>query len=399
MNATLREGIEWVGYVDWTVRDFHGYRTDQGTTYNAYLLQDEKSAIIDTVKAPYGNALLDRVSKRIDLRKIHYLVCNHAEPDHSGSLEQLVHACPQATVVCDARCREALAKHYPTAGWKFQVVATGDSISLGRRSLQFIETPMVHWPESMATYCPEEKLLFSMDGFGQHYATAFRFDDEVPQDVTMAEAKTYFANILMLYGGPIQRALDQISKLPCEMIAPSHGVIWRRNIAGILAAYRDWNAQKPARKILVVYDSMWKSTEQMAQAIHAGAEESHVDARLIHVRAVNITQLAAEVLDAACLAVGSPTLNMVIMPAMAGALTYLHGLKPAGKAGFAFGSYGWGKGGAQDVDAYLKKMKFEILREPLQVQFVPDAAMLEECREAGRMLARRAISLSEGTVL
>ncbi len=396
MNATLRDGIDWVGYVDWSVRNFHGYRTEQGTTYNAYLIRDEKSAIIDTVKAPYGSMLLANVTKLADLKAISYLICNHAEPDHSGSLAQLVEACPQATIVCDARCRETLAKHYATSGWKFHVVATGDSLSLGKRSLQFIETPMVHWPESMATYCPEEKLLFSMDGFGQHYATAFRFDDEVPQDVLMAEAKTYFANILMLYSGPIQRALDQIASLPCEIIAPSHGVIWRKNISGIVEAYKEWNAQKPSRKVLVVYDSMWKSTERMAQAIHAGAEEFHVDARLMHLQSINITQLATEVLDAACIAVGSPTLNMVIMPEVAGALTYLQGLKPTGKAGFAFGSYGWGKGGAQDVDAYLKKMKFQILREPLQVQFVPDAAVLEECREAGRMLARKAIETCGG---
>jgi flavorubredoxin len=394
METTLGEGIDWVGYVDWTVRDFHGYQTNRGSTYNAYLIVDEKTALIDTVKAPYADRLLANVAALTDPAKVDYLVCNHAEPDHSGSLAAMVAACPNAEVVCDAKCREALVRHYGAEDWPFRVVADGETLSLGRRSLQFIETPMVHWPESMATYCPEEKLLFSMDGFGQHYASAGRFDDLEPLDVVLAEAKTYYANILMLYGKPIGRTLARAEELDIEMIAPSHGVIWRDRPDLILDAYRDWIVQRPDAKVLVVYDTMWQSTRRMAEAILEGAIAEDVRARLINVRASNITELATEVLDVAAIAVGSPTLNSTLMPQMAAALTYLKGLKPAGKAGFAFGSYGWAKVGALDVQRYLEQMRFLLLREPLISQFVPSDACLEECRAAGRELAETAVRLA-----
>lgn len=398
MNTVLREGIEWVGFVDWSVRDFHGYRTERGSTYNSYLLRDSKTALIDTVKANHAEQFLLELAKKSSHEKVDYIVCNHAEMDHSGGLPRVVQACKNAAVVCDPKCREALAKHYDVTGWKFHVVKDGDSISLGARTLKFIETPMVHWPESMFTYVPEEKLLFSMDAFGQHYASSGRFDDEEPLDVVLAEAKTYYANIVMLYGRQIAAVLDRAKDIPIEMMAPSHGVIWRKHIPDIVSAYRDWVVCKPRAKVLVIYDTMWKSTEKMAEAIVAGAQEKAVDARLIYVRATNPTSVVTEVLDAATIAVGSPTLNMTLMPELAGVLTYLKGLKPQGKAGFAFGSYGWAKGGGKDVEEYLKAIKVDILREPLQCQYVPDDATLEECRAAGRMLAEKALQMARSAV-
>jgi flavorubredoxin len=377
--------------VDWAVRDFHGYRTARGSSYNAYLVRDEQTALIDTVKAPYVGELLAQVRALTDPARVAYVVCNHAEPDHAGGLPRVLDVLPNAELVCDARCRDALSRHYDIGRWKFRIVATGDTLALGRRTLRFLETPMVHWPESMFTYVPEEKLLFSMDAFGQHYAAARRFDDEEPAEVVMQEAKTYFANIVMLYGKPIARVLEHARGLEIDLIAPSHGVIWRKDVARILAAYADWVAHKPAAKVLVIYDSMWASTERMARAILEGAQERDVDARLLPVRQTDLTVLATEVLDAAALAVGSPTLNATLMPQVAAVLTYLKGLKPSGKAGFAFGSYGWSKGGAEDVEAYLKAMKFEILRGPLQAQFVPNGEVLEACRAAGRRLAERAL--------
>ncbi len=397
MNTTLREGIHWVGYVDWGVRDFHGYRTERGSSYNAYLIQDEKIAVIDSVKAPYADKLLEHISAHVDPARVSYVVCNHAEPDHSGSLPRLMQACPAAELVCDAKCKTALSLHYDTTGWRWKIVTSGDELKLGRRTLTFVETPMVHWPESMFTYVPEERLLFSMDAFGQHYASDHRFDDEEPFEVLMEELKTYFANIVMLYGKPIERVLDKTAGLPIEIIAPSHGVIWRRYLPEIVARYREWVRQKPRAKVLVIYDTMWGSTEQMANAILEGVLELNVEARVANVSHSSNTALVTEVLDAACIAFGSPTLNMTLMPNLAGLLTYLKGLKPVNKAGFAFGSYGWAKGGAADVEEYLRFMKFELLREPLQVQFVPKPADLELCREAGRQLARRALELGAGT--
>jgi len=296
--------------------------------------------------------------------------------------------------VCDARCKDALSRHYDTSAWTFHVVADGEALSLGRRTLTFLETPMVHWPESMFTYVAEEKLLFSMDAFGQHYASAHRFDDLSPLNTVMAEAKTYFANIVMLYGKPISRVLDRAAGLDVTMIAPSHGVIWRKNIETIVSAYRRWVDQKPAAKVIVLYDTMWKSTELMARAILEGVAEQGAFALLMHARESHKTEIVTEALDAAALAVGSPTLNTTLMPDMAAILTYLKGLKPVGKCGLAFGSYGWSKGGAAAVEGYLNDMRLDILREPIQAQFVPDAAVLEECREAGRILGTQALERS-----
>jgi len=392
MDTKLRDGIYWIGHVDWSVRDFHGYKTGKGSTYNAYLMLDAKNAVIDSVKAPYAETLLENIQAHIPLDKVDYLIVNHAEPDHSGSVPAVMRACRKATLVCDEKCRRALDMHYDTAGWRFQIVKTGDSFSLGRRSVQFLETPMVHWPESMFTYVPEEKLLFSMDAFGQHFASATRFDDTEDLNVIMAEAKTYYANIVMLYARSIRSTLEAAGGLAIEMIAPSHGVIWRKNIGTILEAYDTWTQHKPARKVLVVFDTMWKSTEMMANAIVKGVLDVGADVRVFNVNASHITELATEILDASGVAVGSPTLNMTLMPQIASVLTYWKGLKPMHKVGFAFGSYGWSKnGGPAEVEDYLKEMKVELTRPALHVQFVPKADDLEECRAAGRLLAQKAV--------
>ena len=396
MNTALRENINWVGYVDWTVRDFHGYKTDRGTTYNAYLMRDDKTALIDTVKALFADNILGNLSALTDLGQVDYVVCNHAEPDHSGALPRVMEALPNATLLCDKRCEAALARYYDMSGWSIRIVATGEKVSLGKRTLQFIETPMLHWPDSMFTYIPEENLLFSMDAFGQHYATSHRFDDEVSLAITMEEAKTYYANIVMPYGKRVAEVLKQAAEMDIQMIAPSHGVIWRSHLREILEAYRGWSVCRPHSKVLVIYDTMWNSTAEMAQAIHEGACLPAVEAQLICVRQTNLTRIAAEVIDAAAIAVGSATLNGEMMPMVGAALTYLKGLRPAGKAGFAFGSFGWGRGGPEAVDEYLRAMKWDTLREPLKAQYRPTVDVLDQCRAAGRMLAERAIEMAAG---
>jgi flavorubredoxin len=391
MNITLKEGIDWVGYIDWTVRDFHGYKTESGSTYNAYLIRDEKCAVIDAVKAPFVEKYLDHIRALTDLENIAYVVCNHAEPDHSGGLSRVMEACPQAELVCNAKCKVALEKHYDTTSWKWHVVEDGDTISLGKRTLSFINTPMVHWPESMFTYVPEDKLLFSMDAFGQHYASAFRFDDEEPLDVILHEAKAYYANIVMLYGRPISQTMERAAALDIEMIAPSHGVIWRSHIKEVFEGYQKWVVCKPTPKIIVLYATMWKATEKMAEAILEGAQECNVEAQFYNVDTTHATRIVTEVLDCAAIAIGSPTLNNTLMPNMAGVLCYMKGLRPTNKQGFAFGSYGWSKrGGAAEVEAAMKEMKIDIMRDPLRAQYVPTPELLEECREAGRMLGKYA---------
>ncbi len=394
MNTALCDGIDWVGYIDWTVRDFHSYVTSRGATYNSYLIRDEKNALIDTVKRPYADYLLRNIAGFLPLEKLDYIVVNHAEIDHAGSLSLVVKAAPQVTLVCDAKCQNILKAYNPEAeGWNWQIVKSGDTLSLGKRTLTFLETPMVHWPESMMTYVVEEKILFSMDGFGQHYASSNRFDDEVDVSVALAEAKTYYANIVMLYGKQIQKTLAAASGLEINMIAPAHGVIWRSHIDKILSAYKEWVVCKSKPKVLVIYDTMWDSTKKMGEAMIDGATRKGVEAKLIWVRASGLTEVATDVLDAAVVAFGSSTLNQGMMPMMGAALTYLKGLKPMGKAGFAFGSYGWGKGGPEDVDAQLRTMNFEMLREPLKAQWRPTPEVLEECRAAGAMMAEKALAM------
>lgn len=396
MDRAIVEGVHWVGFVDWNVRDFHGYVTERGSTYNSYLVLDREPALVDAVKAPYAADLLRNVSGLMDPAELRWVVCNHAEPDHSGALPAVMAAAPNATLVCDQKCKDVLAIYYDVSNWKFRIVKTGDSLPLGRRTLEFIETPMAHWPESMATWIPQDRLLFSMDAFGQHYATSGRFDDEVPPGVLDFEAKTYVANILMLYAGPVTKAVAAVRRLDPAIIAPSHGVVWRRRIREMLDLYDRWAVCAPARKAIVLYDTMWKSTEQMAEAIAQGAMAEGgpaLDVKLFHVRATTGTRLATEMLDAAAFAAGSPTLNGTLMPAVADALTYLKGLRPARKAGFAFGSYGWGRGGPEEVEQYLQAMKVELLRPVLKINYKPSSAGLAECREAGRLLARHALKV------
>jgi len=272
------------------------------------------------------------------------------------------------------------------------VVKDTETLSLGSKTLQFFDTPMVHWPESMATYLTEDALLFSMDAFGQHYASGFRFDDEADMCEVMQEAKTYYANIVLPYGRPVAATLARLGGLKLTIVAPSHGgVIWRSHFAKILEAYQAWMVCKPAKKVVVAYCSMWNSTQKMAEAVAAGAEESAVDVKLINVNVTNDTEIVTEVMDCAAFAAGSATLNMGIMPRMAATLTYLRGLKPVGKAGFVFGSYGWASKGAEEVSQYLQAMQMKAVCEPVSCRFAPDAETLAKCRAAGRALAEVAL--------
>ncbi len=387
------DGVSWVGYVDWNVRDFHGYVTDRGSTYNAYLVEDEKIAVIDTVKKMYVNDFLARIAAKVPLDSVNYIVCNHAEPDHSGALPRTLEACTNAVVVCNAKCQRALSQHYDVSDWKFKVIKDTESLSLGNKTLQFFDTPMVHWPESMVTYYVEKELLFSMDAFGQHYASSYRFDDEADMREIMQEAKMYYANIVLPFERPVGAALERLGGLKISMIAPSHGVIWRSHIPEILEAYAGWRVSKPVKKVVIAFSSMWNSTRMMAKAIAAGAEESDVNVLLYDMAVNNNTQLVTEVMDAAAVAFGSPTLNMGIMPRMASALTYLRGLKPKGKRGFAFGSYGWSAKGIDEVADYMLAMNVEITRDPIVSQYKPDQDVLERCRDAGRELAQIALKL------
>lgn len=400
LTFELRPGIDQVGYVDYNIRDFHSFDTRLGATYNSYLIRDEKTALIDAVKAPFAAQLRRNVESLTDLSKIDYLVCLHAEMDHSGALPAMVKACPNAVVVCNAKCKDALAGFYDVSDWKFQIVKPNETLSLGKRSLTFVNVPMVHWPESTVCYMPEEKILFSNDAFGQHIATSNRFDDECDLPTILAEAKTYYANIVAPYGRQTLKVLETVKTLELEMIAPAHGVIWRSHIREILDAYPKWAAGRYAPKVLIIYDTMWQSTEIMAEEIYAGAVERgkalakenpaapRLDVQLMHARKTTLTRIATEALDAAAVAFGSPTLNMYIMPGLAAVLAYFQGLKFREKTGLAFGSFGWGPGGPETIQKTFETLKYPtVVASPLKAKQRPDAAALEACRAAGVALA------------
>ncbi len=392
MRTTLFPGIDWVGAVDWNVRDFHSYVTSRGATYNSYLIQDKENAVIDTVKAPFFDKWLDHIKAFIDPQSIKYIICNHAEPDHTSAFPLVAKALPNAQIITNEKCKKHVVSYFGGEDWNWRIVKTGDEITLGKRTLKFIETPMVHWPDSMFTYVPEDKLLFSMDAFGQHFATAERFDDEVDLAIVMEEAKTYYANIVIPYSNFVQKVLDAAKGLEIKMIAPSHGLIWRKNLDVILSAYQNWAANKNKSKVTIFYDSMWDSTARIAEAIVDGADQPGVYATLMHVRHTDLTHIATEFMDSAAFAFGSSTLNGLLMPAAAAALVYMQGMRASNKAGFAFGSYGWGaKGGPDQVEEYLKNGKYEIIRPVLKCAWRPTQDVLDEAKEAGKLLASKAL--------
>ena len=376
----MKKGIYWVGAVDWSMRSFHGYSTRRGSSYNAYLLLDEKITLIDTVKAPFVAELLERVSSVVDPKKIDYIISNHVEPDHSGSLPIMAKCCPNAKIVTSApNGLKGLTGRYGELN--YQAVKTGETLSLGARTLSFVATPMLHWPDSMVTYCPEEKILFSNDAFGQHLAADRRFDDENDFHIIMEEAKKYYANILMLYGKQAQTALAALGSLPIGMILTGHGVSWRAHIPEILDAYKKWSAGELEEKAVVVFDSMWGSTERLAKAITDAFTAKGVPVAYFDLRADHISDVITEVLTAKYLAVGSPTINNQMMPPVAAFLCYLKGFVPKGRKAFAFGSFGWGGQSVGLVEDELKAAGCEICLEKIRIKDVPTQDDLVSIRE------------------
>jgi len=389
----LAKGVYWVGVVDWNIRDFHGYVTPKGTTYNAYLIVDEKIALVDTVESKFAGEMIKQVQKIIDPTRIDYVISNHVEMDHSGSLPVIMRLNPDAKIIATKRGRDGLCHYYHAAGckdWDFETVETGSELSLGTRTLMFIEATMLHWPDSMHTYIKEDKILLSNDAFGQHIASSHRFNDEVGD--VMEDAAEYYANILMPFGSQVLKYVDTVKELGIgiNMIAPCHGMIWRKDPDQVIAAYGRWANAGTVPKVLVIYDTMWKSTERMAKAMVNGIVDTGVDVKLLNLRKNDWSMIIKEVLETPVIAVGSPTLNNGMYPSVAGFLTYLKGLRPKGKKAVAFGSFGWGGGAVKAVEKELVAAGFEIMEPGLQVKFRPDEDALRTCREMGDRLAKMA---------
>ena len=300
VNVVLKEGVNWVGVVDWNIRDFHGYITSRGSTYNAYLISDEKIALIDTVKHAFCNELIENISELTSLEKIDYIIVNHVEMDHSSSLPIIAKLAKNAKIISSQRGKDALIEHYGADFNVVETVKTGDELKLGKRTLRFLEAPMLHWPDSMFTYIVEDKILMPNDAFGQHFASSGRFDDEVDECELMEEAKTYYANILMPFAPLITRKIQEVVQMgiPIDMIAPSHGIIWRKDPSKIINAYLNWSSGAAKQKAVVVFDTMWGSTDKMARAIADGITSGGVEVKLLKLRATDNTDVVTEILDA-----------------------------------------------------------------------------------------------------
>jgi len=385
----VSDHVHWVGAIDWDIRDFHGYSTLRGSTYNAYLITADDPILIDTVKHSHKHELLARVASVIDPGEIRYIVSNHSEPDHSSSLMEVIAEVKPERVFASKLGLKDLAGYYGPDG--IEAVADAQTMKLGGVDLTFLETKMIHWPDSMMTYLADDKLLFSQDGFGMHLATSERFADELNEGEMYEENSKYFANILLPYKQLIVKLLDRVKSLgiPIEVIAPDHGPIWRKDLDKAINQYYEWCAQKPTKKAVITFDTMWGSTEMMARAAEEGLESEGIEVIVLPMKSSDRSVVITEVLEAGALLVGSPTLNNNIFPSVADVLTYMRGLKPRNLVGAAFGSYGWSGEGARQVNDYLTDMKVELVRDPLNLSFRPDSEGIEQCRQLGAAVGKR----------
>ena len=384
----VTDRVWWVGAIDWAVRDFHGYLTGRGTTYNAYLVLAEKVTLVDTVKHGFFDEMAARIASVVEPGKIEYIISNHAEPDHSGCLARAIEAFRPAEVFASAQGVTALEEHFGLGG-AVTAVEDGGQLDLGGASLRFAETRMCHWPDSMVSYLPEDKLLFSQDAFGMHLASFERFDDELPGHLLEAESARYYANILLPLSKFVARAIEKLTSAGWELkvIAPDHGPVWRGRPEKIVADYARWARQERTDKAVVLYDTMWGSTELMARAVGEGLSAGGARARLMPLGGVHRSDVAAEMLDAGALLVGSPTINNQVFPTVADCLAYLKGLRPLGLVGAVFGAYGWAGQVVRQLQETLGEMKVQLVGEPVTSRYVPGDEVLKRCCDLGRAVA------------
>ncbi len=384
----IKSDVYWVGGIDWNLRNFHGYITPRGSTYNAYLIKDKKITLIDTVKHYLYDEMIERISSIVDPDTIDVIVSNHVEMDHSGSLPKILDVVPDAMVVTSTMGKKGLTKHYQN-DWKFHVVNGGDSFSIGKRTLDFVPIPMVHWPDSMVTYSKNDKILFPNDAFGQHIASTERFDHQLDWGILHEEAAKYYANIVLPYGGQVQKALNSLKDLEIETIAPSHGIIWQQHIKDIMTSYNRWSQNETKPSAVIVYDTMWGSTQQLAHHLRSGMEEEGITVRFHNVQHTPYSQIITDILEAKIICIGSPTLNNNMLPTIGGFLTYLKGLRPKNRTGFIFGSYGWGGQAVGLMEQMLDGLSWDFPENSININYIPNENDLEKIKNIGKNLAKK----------
>lgn len=381
----------WVGVVDYNHHDFHGYsRSPEGTTYNAYVIRDQKNVLIDTVAPGHGKTLLCRLAHVMPVDKIDYIVVNHVEQDHAGSLDQIIAACKPEKIFCSTMALKSMAGYFgeQMKSWPVQVVKSGDSISIGSHTLVFQETRMLHWPDSMVTYCPETKILFSQDAFGQNISSSWRYADEHDKGDLLHRVKEYYFNIVLPYSPQVLKTLPVVESLDIAMIAPDHGLIWRGDMCSeIINMYRTMAEQNPRKKAVVIYDTMWSSTEKLAYGVCSGLEETGVPCTILSASKNHHSAIMTALADASALAVGSPTHNNTVLPYVMSALTYIRGLRPKILVGGAFGSYGWSGESPKILHEFLSGMKCEMPAEPVKVQWRPGHEGMLQAYALGKQMA------------
>ncbi len=393
MGKKITDKVTWVGKVDWELTKFHGQElsTHRGSSYNAYLIRDEKTVLIDTVWQPFDREFVQRLKGEIDLKEIDYIVMNHNEIDHSGALLELMREIPDTPIICTANGKKIIQGHYHK-DWNFQIVKLGDTLNIGESTLTFIPAPMCHWPDTMFTYMDSEAILFSNDGFGQHFATESLFNDKVCTAEIYQEAKKYYCNILNLYSQNVKRAIKTVVDLnvPLKMICPSHGVIWRDNPMQIVEAYQKWADDYQENQVTIIYDTMWNSTRKMAESIALGIREAapETTVKIVDCGKQDKNDILTDVFDSKAVLVGCPTINLGISYATAGILEMMKGLKFKKKQAAAFGSYGWGGGAVKQITKELEAAGFAIVNDGHGVLWVPDEAAIEGCIQYGRDFAK-----------
>ncbi len=388
----IKKNVFWVGAVDWNISNFHGYSlAHQGSTYNAFLILDDKITLFDTVPEKFKWDLYHQIHKLIKPEQIDYIVVNHVEMDHSGALPFMMDKCSPEKILCSPMGEKFLLGHFHKPEWPVQVVKNGDSISLGDKDVHFMDARMLHWPDTKFSYIPQDKLLISSDAFGQNIATTKIFDDEHDLDFLISEAKHYYTNIILPFSGFVQKKLAAIreSGLEIDMIAPDHGVIWRSHVQDILSAYDDFSAQRVRAKAVLVYDTMWQSTEKMIKAAGDALIENGIEIKIMSLKRFHHSDVMGEFSDAAALVCASPTHNNGMLPLMADFLTYMKGLKPKNRIGAAMGSFGWSGEAPAAMAKVLDQAGFDLPLEPFRVKNVPAHEDLAQCREIGKTLANK----------
>lgn len=390
----IKPGIYWVGAADWAVRDFHGYVTPQGTTYNNYLIMDDEVTLLDAVKSNFAEVGVSNIRSVVEPSRIKNIVINHIENDHLGALGRIMElVSPDVKIFTTKRGFEGMSRFFNTENWNVNIVKSGDELKIGKYTLQFIETPMLHWPDSMVTYVKEAKLLVSQDVFGQHIATTARFDDEFIENASVTELEDatidYYANILMPFGKLIKTKLTQIQNmgLDIDMIAPDHGIIWRQKPERAIDMYMKLSSGMANLRVVIIYDTMWHSTEQMTLPIMRGIRDAGVDCKVIKLRATPMSVAIKEFWKARACLVGSPTLNNEVFPSVSEFIVHLKGLRPKDRFMGGFGSYGWMGGAVQWLYQSFRDMKLDAFEPGVQVQYRMKAEDDERCYEFGKEFA------------